>query len=93
MNILVAFLGYKSETCLPKSKCLKSMPISIFFGRVLVNFWVGVRIPPAPPRKSAPAVIIVARCSYASIRISSMGNLQYVVPRPKWISLQGFLLK
>ena len=42
MNVLVAFLGYKSETCLPKSKCLKSMPFSIFFcggggGGVLVN--------------------------------------------------------
>ena len=32
MNVLVAFLGYKSKTCLPKSKCLKSMPISIFWG-------------------------------------------------------------
>ena len=32
MNILVAFPGYKRETCLPKSNCLKSMPISIFLG-------------------------------------------------------------
>ena len=48
MNVLDAFLGYKSETCLPKSKCLKSMPISIFLGGVLVNVW-GVRA-----RKSAP---------------------------------------
>ena len=48
MNILVAFLGYKSETCLPKSKYLKSMPISIFLGGMLVNVW-GVRTPPENP--------------------------------------------
>ena len=58
MNVLVAFLGYKSETCLPKSKCLKSMPISIFWGGggVLVNVWRGVHLP-APPRKSAPETL------------------------------------
>ena len=50
MNILVAFLGYKSETCLPKSKCLKSMPISIFFG---AGKCLGGVHPP-PPRKSTP---------------------------------------
>ena len=50
MNVLMVFLGYKSETCLPKSKCLKSMPITIFLGGgggVLVNVWRGGWHPPA----------------------------------------------
>ena len=59
MNVLVAFLGYKSKKCLPNSKCLKSMPIAIFFwggaGKCL-----GGAHPPTPPRKSTPGCYMQA---------------------------------
>ena len=83
MNILVAFLGYRNETCLPKSKCLKSMPISIFFGWVLLNVWGGVRTPPENPPLIKPGYLT---------------SLIYKVPELNWKDLiscldhPGFLI-